>query len=456
VKAALYVRISQDRTGQQAGVTRQTEDCQELAATLGWEVVEVYTDNDKSATSGKIRPAYRRMLADLDVGKVNAIISWHPDRLYRVVPELGELVEVCKRNNVQIATVRAGIVDLTTPSGRLVAGLLAQVATYEGEAKADRWKRAVRQNREAGHFPPSRARMFGYTRDGQIVPEEAEHVRWMADEITQGRSLHGIVRELCDLGVTTAAGAPWRTRSLKHLVTNPKTTGYVVLNGDIIGEGNWTPLLDRDTWETVRAILAVNGGTPQRPRVSLLPGLIYCGTCGTKMVTGSRMGRREQKVRTYRCPFPDTRAVGSCGGVSGIARPIEEVVEAYTQARWDDAKLQKRVAELRGQPPKVLVELAEYEARVIELEQQLDVPGVPVAAIVRAIDRAKERVGELSAQLSTLTPVKYDAGTPWPEDLARRRALVEVVVERVTLMPATARSASFDVERVKIKRRDLG
>jgi site-specific DNA recombinase len=63
--AAIYARISSDQVGEGLGVQRQTEDCRKLAADLGWQVGEEYVDNDFSAYSGKPRPAYLRMLADL-------------------------------------------------------------------------------------------------------------------------------------------------------------------------------------------------------------------------------------------------------------------------------------------------------------------------------------------------------------------------------------------------------
>lgn len=48
-RAAVYVRISKDDTGERAGVQRQREDCLALAESRGWEVVEVFEDNDVSA-----------------------------------------------------------------------------------------------------------------------------------------------------------------------------------------------------------------------------------------------------------------------------------------------------------------------------------------------------------------------------------------------------------------------
>ncbi len=55
VAAAIYTRISSDVEGLGLGVTRQREDCEKLAASLGWGVAGVYSDNDVSAYSGKRR-----------------------------------------------------------------------------------------------------------------------------------------------------------------------------------------------------------------------------------------------------------------------------------------------------------------------------------------------------------------------------------------------------------------
>ena len=59
------MRISKDKTGGGLGVARQRADCEALAASLGWSVAGVYENNDISAYSGKRRPSYERMLADL-------------------------------------------------------------------------------------------------------------------------------------------------------------------------------------------------------------------------------------------------------------------------------------------------------------------------------------------------------------------------------------------------------
>ena len=67
VRAAIYCRISQDRAGAGLGVTRQQDDCRALCERRGWEVIDVYADNDVSAYSGKVRPAWQRLIGDVQL-----------------------------------------------------------------------------------------------------------------------------------------------------------------------------------------------------------------------------------------------------------------------------------------------------------------------------------------------------------------------------------------------------
>jgi DNA invertase Pin-like site-specific DNA recombinase len=450
MRAAIYLRISSDPTGQEAGVTRQEEDCRELAAALGWDVAEVYRDNDISATTGKRRPAYERMLADIDAGKVGAIVCWHPDRLYRRAVDLTPLIDVCKRANAQISTVNAGTVDLTTPTGRLVAGLLAQVATYEGEHKAERWTRSYQQRRELGIPPGSGPRMFGWTRAGEVLEDEAETTRWMAREIIAGATVTNLCRKLEERGILTTVGNAWQPSALRKYLRNPRLAGHSVLKGDIVGVGQWAPILDADTWEMVRALLA-NRSRPRPPRVALLAGTLLCGTCGEKMVTAARSGGK----RIYRCP--KRPGFNGCGRVSGDAEPIEEVVESYARERLADPRVRAGEAQLRATvgAAEVLAEIGALEQRIAELEAELDSPGTPVATILRALNRAKDRLEECQVNLANLAPTDLPThGADWPADLDRRRRLVAVALEgrRVFLDPGTG--GTFKSERVRIERRD--
>lgn len=76
----IYTRVSLDRTGEALAVSRQEQECRKLAKSLGLRVLQVYTDNDISATTGKVRPGFEAMLD----AQPTAIIAWHQDRLLRL------------------------------------------------------------------------------------------------------------------------------------------------------------------------------------------------------------------------------------------------------------------------------------------------------------------------------------------------------------------------------------
>lgn len=448
-QAAIYLRISKDKTGEQAGVDRQREDCFELVQRQGWTVFEVYTDNDISASSGRPRPAYRRMLADIGEGHIDAVVAWHPDRLYRKLAELEELINAIERRNVIMRTHKAGEIDLSTATGRMLARILSATAQAEGELKAERWRRSWRQGREAGKLTRTGSRMFGYEQDGSIIDHEAAIARVMAAKIREGGSILGVARWLDEQGVRATRGSAWTRQGVKRYLTNPRLAGYSTLNGEIVAEGQWEPILDRETFETVRAMLTARTRA-HIPRKALLLDLIYCGVCEHRMITSSS-GRNGQ--RNYRCP--KRPGMDGCGRLSGIASHIEDYVEGYAERRLSDPAVRKRIAELHAHPAEYLTEINALDLRVRELEAQLGEPDVPVDALLRGIGRAKDRREELAGKLAArgaapLPPI----GTPWPEDLMRRRALVDLVVERIDLAPADmSKPRGFDSERVKIAER---
>ena len=145
--AAVYCRISRDRDGQALGVARQEKDCAEWAARHGWTVTSTLVDDDLSAYSGRARPGYRRLLADIEAGRTDGLVIWHPDRLHRRPAELESFIDLVERTGLPIGSVQSGEVDLTTPTGRMSARIVGAVARHESEHKA---APQARKHREFG------------------------------------------------------------------------------------------------------------------------------------------------------------------------------------------------------------------------------------------------------------------------------------------------------------------
>ncbi|WP_299572975.1 recombinase family protein [uncultured Williamsia sp.] len=296
----IYTRISQDRAGEQGGVERQQKDCRALADQLGVDVVKVFTDNDVSAYSGRPRPGYTDMLRLVESGAVGVVLAWHVDRLYRSIPDLSQLVEVCAIHNVAIHTVKAGPVDLTTSSGRMAATMFASVARYEVERSAERIKAAKSQQARDGKFRGG-PRPFGYTRDGmELIPEEADLIRQAAAHVLAGGSLMSVTKRWKQAGVKTARGRDeFTVSSLRRILIRARNAGLVEEGGRIIGPALWPAIFDEDTLHAVRAVIA---DPKRRTAVSYErqhqgSGVYRCGKCGgpMKVFKGSGNGR------DYRC-----------------------------------------------------------------------------------------------------------------------------------------------------------
>ena len=276
-RAVIYCRISQDRTGAGLGIDRQREDCEALANRNGWDVVEVYVDNDISAYSGKKRPGYRQMPADLDEGTATVVIVWHTDRLTRSIVELEEYIDLSERRGIATHTVQAGTVDLATPSGRMTARILGAVARQESEHKGHRVARARQQRALAGEWAGG-IRPFGWgAPTGEVrqkvdrktgeevevpeldmmkaVPEEAEALRYWTDQILSGASIRSLVKWCADKGITTTRGNPVSHTDMRDMLLRPRNAGIAVYRGEEVGRGKWDPIVEETKYRAVAAIL---------------------------------------------------------------------------------------------------------------------------------------------------------------------------------------------------------
>lgn len=297
--AGIYVRISSDVTGQGLGVQRQEQDCRTLAAARGWDVVEVYADNDISAYSGKVRPAYERLLADVDAGRVRAIVAWHSDRLHRSPRELERFISLAERTGLWVETVQAGTVDLGTASGRAVARTLGAWARFESEHKSDRIRRKLAQNATDGK-PHGGHRPYGWESD-RMTPRESEAavIRESVRRLLAGEPVRAVIRDLTARGLSSSTGRRWTHATFRKMIVQGRHAGIVTHFGQEVGAATWPPIIAPEAWRALvrtlddpaRVLTPGRGG-----KVHLLSGIARCGVCGGPLRVG-----RSKAYLAYRC-----------------------------------------------------------------------------------------------------------------------------------------------------------
>lgn len=468
--AAIYTRISDDREGEALGVKRQEEDCRAVAKRRGWPVAAVYIDNDRSAYSGKRRPEYERLMADIRSGVVDALVVWDLDRLHRSPRELEDFFAVCDSARpalTELASV-SGEVDLSTHAGRLHARMMGSVARYESDHKSARLRRKHEQLAQMGKLAGGGwARPFGYEKDRRTIrASEAKLIRDGARRILAGESLNSVARTWNAHGSTTTAGRPWHTAAMKRVLVSGRIAGHREHHGEIVKgpdgksvRAEWPGIIPAAQSERLRIILRDPARrTNLRMRAYLLTGgILRCGLCGTKLYARPKAGGKP----AYTC----ISGVGfaGCGRINRLAEPVEQLVSETVIYRLDSPALAKAVAaeekQLRGRD-QVIESAGEIEAQQAELAREWGAGRLARVEWLAARDALQRRLDALHAQLRVeqrSTAVKGLVGRSgvlakrWPSlSVEQRRAIVAAVLDQVRVLPARKGLNRFDPTRFEL------
>lgn len=424
--AAIYVRISDDPTQQGSGVERQREDCIARADALGWQVGQVYSDNDVSAYKRDVvRPGWKAMLADLEAGLRDGVVVYDLDRVARQPRDLEDLLEVVESRSLPTAVV-TGDVDLATSNGRFMARLLVNVAN---KASADTARRVSRQRLQAAKEgrPRSNARrQFGYDREVRVIPAEAEIVREMFQRAIAGEGHMAIASDLTKRGIPTSTGKPvWQPSTVRSILRNPHHAALSAVKGEIVGKGQWEPIVSEETFYAAQAALATRATSPgHNARKHLLTGFLICGRCGSRLVSNHE---------AYVC----RSATGGCGRISRRRSTVDECVTEAVLGYFAQMDL------VEPEQDDLMPQIAKAQAKVGEIQKAYDDDLIGVADYAASITAARTALGSLlsrqnqqvlasARQVALIDPRASWAGA----DLARRRLLIDQVIEAVVIGPA--------------------
>ncbi|WP_048832609.1 recombinase family protein [Nocardia cyriacigeorgica] len=478
LRIAIYLRISQDRSGEGLGVARQEDDCRKLAEQIAAQAGAVahivpFTDNDISASAytRKKRPEYRAMCDAIGRGEIDVVVAWHDTRLIRQMRELEDFIDLIDSRHVVVHFCKAGRWDLKTASGRMQARIGGVVAQHESELKSERIKAARVQQAQQGRFHGG-IRPYGFESDGVTVRQaEAREIVRMYEQIVAGVSMRQIVRDLNTREIPTArARGPWTSVAVGGIIKNPRNAGHSVHNGQIVGKAVWPALVSEETWQAAVGVLRDPGRrtTPGNTPKWLGSGVYLCGVCGQAELRAgvSGSGRRP----SYRCRSRETTGQGH---VSRDAGQVDALVEETIVARLERPDA---LAQLSAGLDSGGEDIAALRLEQTALRQRLDsladlfaAGDIDARQLSTASGTMKAKIAEIDAALaaagmrSPLDELKgKDIRKAWfgtKEDrsdglsLGSRRAIVDMLVT-VTVLPAPkgrrVSGAYFDPEFIDI------
>lgn len=456
-RAAIYARISRDSSGEALGVERQLAACRRLADERGWRVTQEYVDNDISAYSGKRRPEYERMMADIRAGQVDAVLAYHQDRLTRRPIELEQFTEACAAAGmVTLATVTSDI-RIGNDDDMLLARILGAVAAQESERKSQRVRDKHAQLALAGKPNGGFHRPFGYEQDRVTVNEpEAAVLRQLVERYLAGEALTSLVRWLDSEGIATTTGRPWRVSSLRTTMLSPRVAGLREHRGEVVGEATWPAIIPVEQRNRLLALAERRRITNRRTaRRYLLSGMLRCGGCKQRLFSAAR-----DDTRRYVCSSSPDHGRG-CGKVTITAERVEELIARAVLMRLDSPDLAAAMAGQAAADERHAALVLERDAVQAQLDDLTDAFAqrlIKMPEWLRAkepLDAQRDRLEQQLRQLSGNRVLAEVAGqgaslsATWAElPLSRQNAIVSSVLDHAIVQSATPGVRGFDPSRV--------
>ena len=178
---AIYLRVS---TANGQKFESQTDELDRWVEVHQPKNVRWYRDKFTGKTMD--RPGMQQLIEQLHKGKIEKIICWRLDRLGRTASGLTKLFEDLRQYKCNLISLKDSL-DLSTPSGRLNANIIASVASYETEIRAERVK--------AGQMAAkARGRKWGGSKKGQRKSKTEDKVKSVLALLDQGVSKAEVAR----------------------------------------------------------------------------------------------------------------------------------------------------------------------------------------------------------------------------------------------------------------------
>lgn len=348
----------------------------------GWGCLPTRYD-DGGFTGGNMeRPALRRLLEDIEAGKIDCVVVYKVDRLSRSLLDFSRIMETFEAHGVSFVSVTQQF-STTSSMGRLMLNVLLSFAQFEREIISERTRDKMAAARRKGKYVGG-APILGYDIDrdaSRLVVNELEAIRiqQIFESYLECQSLLPTIAELDRRGWSTKrwttkkgkqrGGRPFNKNSLYGLLTNIAYIGKVRYKEEVY-DGEHEPIVAPEVFEEVQRLLRTNhrtGGARVRNRYgALLKGLLRCAPCGCGMAHSHTTKNRTKRYRYYVCVNAQKRGWHNCPSRSIPAAEIEgHVVDQIRAVARDPEIVAATLAEASTQVGESLTAL-ETERRAVE------------------------------------------------------------------------------------------
>ena len=332
----IYIRLSReddDKIGESQSIINQKSLLLQYIQENHLKLVDIYIDDGFSGTSFD-RPGFNRLIHDIEIGKINMVITKDMSRLGRDYIETGRYIEkYFPEHNIRYIAVTDNIDTFIDGTNNDIAPFKAIMNDMYAKDISKKIRSSLKAKQKEGKWVGGRT-PFGYIQDPDdknhlvIFEEQAVVVRRIFDMCLSGLSYFKIAKQLTLEGVKTPSQyysfewknnynlkyGEWHSKTIRDILTNQMYIGDMVQNRRskvnykvkkvirnnpkkyIIVENTHEPIIDKDTFFEVQKRIPKNVGRNEKKETHLLDGLLYCGDCGHRI---SIQARRKKDNRCY-------------------------------------------------------------------------------------------------------------------------------------------------------------
>ena len=326
VNTGIYVRVSTEEQAREGySIRGQEEKLKNYAILKEWHVYSVYSDEGISGKDIDGRPEVKRLISDIEGGKVENVLVFKIDRLTRSTKNLIELMDLFNKHDCAFNSLSESI-DTSTASGRMFLKIVGIFAEFERENLVERLRLGFERKVKEGYALSNYRQAYGYEKEKgskilEVNEKEAEIVKRIYDMyLNDDYTLYKIAKTLTAQNISTKTDKRWASITVKDILQNPVYIGkvrYSVRDESRYFEADgWhTPIIDEDTFYEVQSKIKKIQAIARKKRPSsgvYFAGVLVCVECGCRYTSkwDYRYRKKEKQSEddkplttypTYRC-----------------------------------------------------------------------------------------------------------------------------------------------------------
>lgn len=366
IRYAIYARKSTTSEDRQASsIEDQIRECMErvVATPNNLNVVKVYQES-YSAKVADTREEFNKLVEDIQHGRIDGLIAWHPDRLSRNMKEAGTIIDLVDRGLIKDLKFATFTFE-NNPAGKMLLGITFVMAKQYSEHLSESVDRGNKHAVEAGEF-------IGKFKHGYIIdsqrhfqpdPDHFTTVKHMFTMALDGKSQKDI-REWINEQDYKVQKRPesdpvkhvWSKDDVSDLLRDPHYTGVHKWGKSIVVLSDYydfETMIDVDEFLQINKIDSLNsakilslrrpkGGDP---RANLLRGMVYCDSCNqpfTSMIIDKRDKQTKEIISSryyYKCETEDCSMGGKSVAAGVVINFVKDFFERYlfiTESNYEE------------------------------------------------------------------------------------------------------------------------